>query len=55
MSVIENTDENNIAIKNSDDFFKLFQLQNSRNYFLIFEIIISYDKNYILYDRNNIV
>ena len=55
MSVIENNDENNIAIRNNDDFFKLFQLQNSRNYFLFFGIIISYDKNYILDDRNNIV
>jgi hypothetical protein len=55
MSVIENNDENNIPIKNNDDFFKLFQLQYLKNNFLIFEKIISYDKNYILYDKNNII
>ena len=55
MSVIENKDENNIPIKNSDVFFKLFHLQDLKNYFLIFEKIISYDKNSILYDKNNMI
>ena len=55
ISVIENKDENNIPIKNNDSFFKLFQLQDLKNYFSIFEKIISYDKKNILYDKNNMI